>query len=195
VQRAILIALAAFLVVPSAANADCPAPRDPIYEDSRTIVYASGGKYRACLRRAGRPVTLSGAGHLTYDRWIYGIRTAGRFVSFGINAHDPRDDHSGPALESVEVVDLGSGKTFAYHAVGEWVAPAWETQLMDSELRASGSLAYITSRNDGRSTLHRMTPKRVRLDRGVGIDPWSLNRRGDTITWLHDGATRRSTLR
>jgi hypothetical protein len=33
------------------------------------------------------------------------------------------------------------------------------------------------------------------LDSGAGIDPRSLKLHGSTLTWRHDGATRRATLR
>jgi hypothetical protein len=33
------------------------------------------------------------------------------------------------------------------------------------------------------------------LDSGAGIDPRSLQLHGSTLTWHHDGATRRTTLR
>ncbi|HEX8103947.1 MAG TPA: hypothetical protein VF533_15120 [Solirubrobacteraceae bacterium] len=195
--RPLTLVLAAGLVLaaPAAAHA---APRcgsakgHTVEATSKARVYERGGVVLACARGSHRRYRLGGAagtceGSSSGCRVIERVRAAGSFVAYA-------DVTSGGAYGderfSLFLLDVATGTRWMRLNFG--VPGVEDARLNRLALRATGDLAWTTTRGATVEVWRGGVCSPAVLDAAPEIDGGSLTRHGTTIAWRH-GAERRTT--
>ena len=154
--------------------------------------------YFGCMRGVGDRVPIAeGGGDITDQHALSGFRLAGRFTAYIESRADSTDHHS-----EVRVFNLRARrrKWSAYPGTPDrpWQEEPGIVALVVAPDGAVGYLLYGPALVDGHTTSWHEVWKRdadgqAKWDAGVYLD--SLRRRGQVVTWWHDGEERSAELR
>jgi hypothetical protein len=197
---ALLVAASVVTSAPAAAKPCRAKGSGTVVETRAARVYVGGEYVWGCLFKVGRRVRLAPLwiDDLVRPRRPAPIRLAGRYVAF----QSFLVDHYGYGNDVVATVDLRSGRTVHSWersfdpSCGETKAiallltrrgsTAWTTQVDDSPATCGGKVTFGVMKADRSGT-------KV-LDSGESVDPRSLRRDGDKISWRNGSSTRSATL-
>jgi hypothetical protein len=160
-------------------------------------VYQFGGAVYGCAFAGDRSFRLGNATQTLRESRVGPVAVAGDVAAYGLTAFGidtvraqvvVRRLTDGGQLESFPATSTAGVEPF--QSVGSVVvesdgAVAWIGR--ETSIIARGrELVEVHAAAGGHQSV---------LDSGAGIVPASLRLRGSTLTWRHDGATRRATLR
>ena len=188
--------LAAALVPREASAADCLRDGDTVVKRTGLVTVLSTGEdqHVACMRTNGRRTELDFPEDDVTLEPEHRIRISGHFVSYVTETTYPAGADSDFALEVADALRM---KTWTVTGAQN-CSPA-----EDWVINGRGSVAWIAERecHEGRFEVWRCLQRTCdddaveRLDRGRGIAPRSLRRRGDRVTWVRSGVRRSASFR
>ncbi|HEX8743191.1 MAG TPA: hypothetical protein VF712_08645 [Thermoleophilaceae bacterium] len=191
-----LVVLTGAVLLPAdAPGADCLLDGDRLVKRTGlvTVVQTREFQHVACLRTDGRRTELDEPDDdVTLER-EHGIRISGHFVSYITQVIFPAGEDDGLGFE---VTDALRSRTWTAAGATN-CAPA-----ADWVINGRGSVAWIDDCGSRPEVWRCLQPAcddpdtsaAERLDRGR-IEPRSLRRRGDRVTWLRSGTRRSASFR
>lgn len=180
----VAVAALASAVPPAAAaplpTADLPCPptkkdrkAEVVTRTAQAVVFERRGRVFACWRPA-RKVWVLGRGVPVSD-------VAGERLAYGAGA-------------TVRLLVLSSGEPSDVGTAVETGADVAEARVTDVVLRADGAIAWIGEGRSGGSRVQQVRQTGGLLGSGAGIEPASLELRGDRVAWTQYGIERSAPL-